>query len=196
MNAQALDAQKEAGQRVCPWWAACLFDNPFRRMVHPAEKVLGPYVCEGMSVLDFGCGFGHFSLGMARLTGKTGKVFAADIQQKMLDKTMGRARKAGLENIIHPLLCVDGRMGDLPDLDFALVCNSLHETRDPAAVLLALFTVLKPGARLFVMEPCGHIDEKSFETEVGLAEQTGFRETGRPQIWRERCVVFEKPGAL
>ena len=114
---------------ICPWWLAYFFDNPLRRMVHPPEKILGPYVTAGMTVLDFGCGFGHYSLGMARLTGASGEVVAADVQQKMLAKTMARARKAGLDEIIRPLLC-DGRgVGERLDLDFALLCNSCTKRR-------------------------------------------------------------------
>lgn len=88
MNTRTANISEKSQHRVCPWWVAYLFDNPLRRMIHPAEKILGAYVTEGMTVLDFGCGFGHYALGMARLTGLSGQVFAVDVQQKMLDKTM------------------------------------------------------------------------------------------------------------
>ncbi len=102
MKDSKTNTQKAGGHKVCPWWMAYFFDNPLRRLIHPPEKVLGPHVSRGASVLDFGCGFGHYSLGMARLTGASGHVVAADVQQKMLDKTMERARKAGLDEIIRP----------------------------------------------------------------------------------------------
>ena len=79
---------------VCPWWLAYTFDNPVRRLVHPPGKILGDYVREGMTVVDVGAGFGHFSIGMARLVGDAGKVVAADLQEKMLEKTLSRARRA------------------------------------------------------------------------------------------------------
>lgn len=192
MNTQTLQASSAGGHRICPWWMAYLFDNPLRRMIHPADRILGPYVTEGMTVLDFGCGFGHFAIGMARLTGKSGQVVAADVQQKMLDKTMARARKAGVDEIIRPLRC-DGRsMGDLLTLDFALACNSLHETPDPAVLLAELFALLKPGSRFLLMEPAAHLKTEGFETEVALAKEAGFKEVDRPKVIREMCSLLQK----
>lgn len=189
MEAQTLEKPK----RICPWWLGYFMDNPVRRMLHPAEKILGPYVSEGMTVLDFGCGFGHFSLGMAALTGASGRVFAADIQQKMLNKTMARARKSGLAPIIHPLLCNGLRPGDPLELDFALACNSLHETPDPAATLADFFDQIKPGGRFLLMEPRGHMKPGQFETEIDLAKAAGFVEAERPKVIGELCVLFVKP---
>lgn len=193
MNTQAVQSPKVGGHRVCRWWVAYFFDNPLRRMIHPADKILGPYVTEGMTVLDFGCGFGHYSLGMARLTGDSGQVVAADVQQKMLDKTIARARKAGLERIIQPLLW-DGRgIGTPLKLDFALSCNSLHETPEPSAVLSGLFAMLKPDSRLLLMEPRGHLKAGDFEAEVALATEVGFVEVERPQVTRQMCSLLKKP---
>ena len=193
MNIHTTPATKAGGQHICPWWLAYFFDNPFRRMVHPADKILGPYVTQGMTVLDFGCGFGHYSLGMARLTGPSGEVVAADVQQKMLDKTMSRACKAGLDEIIRPLLC-DGRgIGEALDLDFALACNSLHETPDPAALLSEVFGLLKPGGRMLLMEPCAHLKAGQFEDEVMKAEAAGFSIAGQPKVVRQMCRLLEKP---
>jgi ubiquinone/menaquinone biosynthesis C-methylase UbiE len=152
-----------------------------------------PYVAKGMVVLDFGCGFGHYALGMARLTGPLGKVFAADVQQKMLDKTMARAAKVGLEGIIRPQLCESQGIGLSVEVDFVLASNSLHETPDQAEALAELFTVLKPGGRFLLMEPRAHLKAEAFEDEVTLAKKTGFVETERPAVIRQMCALFNKP---
>ena len=178
---------------ICPWWMAYFFDNPLRRMIHPPQKLLAPYVGSGMTVLDFGCGFGHFSLGMARLVGETGRVYAVDVQQKMLDKTMDRAQRANLAPIIRPVLA-DGRgIGVRESLDFALLSNCLHETPDPAFVLSQLFSCLVPGGSVLLMEPRGHMKAGEFTGEKSLARNAGFRETKSPKILREMCVLLEKP---
>lgn len=196
MNATASSGQPETKKHsVCPWWLAYFFDNPLRRLMHPPARILGPYVKEGMTALDLGCGFGHYSLGMARMTGKTGKVVAADVQQKMLDKTMSRARGAGLADIIQPVLC-DGRGIGLPlTLDFALASNSLHEAPDPAGMLRELFTMLSPGALFLLMEPGVHLKQEEFEAEVAMARTAGFEEVDRPRIFRQRCSLLRKPGS-
>lgn len=193
MNTQAQERPQAGGHRVCPWWMAYLFDNPLRRMTHPPGKVLGPYVSEGMTVLDFGCGFGHYSIGMARLTGETGRVIAADVQEKMLKKTMSRAKKAGLDKIIRPLLCKGAGIGEPLELDFALASNSLHETPDPLAALREIYGLLRPGARLLLMEPPHHVKPGDFEREIILAKEAGFSDTERPVVSRQLCVLLEKP---
>lgn len=195
MNTQTVNpaSPRTTKTHICPWWLAYTFDNPLRRMLHPADKILGPYVTRGMAVLDFGCGFGHFALGMARLTGISGCVVAADIQPKMLDKTMARARKAGLEKIIHPLLCSFGGIGIPFPLDFALACNSLHETPDPGARLSEIYQSIKPGGRFLLMEPCAHLKLEDFTTEVALAAAVGFMEVERPNVFRQMCALLQKP---
>lgn len=192
MNTQAIEAPAVGGHRVCPWWVAYFFDNPLRRRMHPADKVLGPYVKEGMTVLDFGCGFGHFSLGMARLVGPSGRVVAADVQRRMLDKTMSRARKAGLHEIIQPLLCNGPDIGSPLIFDFALMSNVLHETPDPASLLHELLAILQPGAKFLLTEPAGHLKPDEFEAEVNLAKQVGFKELERPQLVRQKTVLLQK----
>ena len=32
---------------VCPWWLACTFDNPIRKLFHPPQKILAPHVTAG-----------------------------------------------------------------------------------------------------------------------------------------------------
>jgi len=195
MKSKIVQFTRNKGRHVCPWWIAYLFDNPLRRLVHPPEKIVGPYVTAGMILLDFGCGFGHYTLGMARLTGPSGKVVAADIQQKMLDKTMARAKKAGLEGVVQPLLCSGKGIGAPFIFDFALASNSIHETPDRGEIMTELFAVLRPGGRFFLMEPRSHMTLERFESEVALAESAGFVETERPRVIREMSVLFENPRA-
>ena len=169
------------------------FDNPLRRMLHPAVKILTPYISSGMTVLDFGCGFGHFAIGMARLTGETGRVIVVDVQRKMLDKTMARARKAGVDRIIQPVLCNGFNIGVSSKLDFALISNALHETIDPGDTVTELFGIIKPGGRFLLMEPSGHVNAEKFENELEIIRKAGFEEVSRPKVIREWCVVFRKP---
>ena len=86
---------------VCPWWGGYFLDNPVRRLLHRPEQILAPYVRPGMTVLDFGCGMGLFSLAAARLVGEQGKVIAVDLQPQMLAALGRRAAKAGLQDRIR-----------------------------------------------------------------------------------------------
>ena len=48
---------------VCPWWGGYFIDNPLRRLLHVPEKIVGPCVQPGMTViygaivLRYGAGF-------------------------------------------------------------------------------------------------------------------------------------------
>ena len=45
--------------RVCPWWLGFFLANPIRRIKQDPEKILGPYVSEGMVLADVGPGMGY-----------------------------------------------------------------------------------------------------------------------------------------
>ena len=54
---------------ACPWWGGYFIDNRLRRLFHKAEKIVGPYLGPGMTVMDVGCGMGFFSIAMAEMVG-------------------------------------------------------------------------------------------------------------------------------
>ena len=71
---------------VCHAHWAWTIDNRVRKWFQDPRVILSPYIKEGLTVLDFGCGSGYFSIEMARLVGDSGLVIAADIQDEMLHK--------------------------------------------------------------------------------------------------------------
>jgi 2-polyprenyl-3-methyl-5-hydroxy-6-metoxy-1,4-benzoquinol methylase len=65
-----------SGRRIrygVAWWGGYFIDNRLRRLLHDPERLLGPYVTPGMTVLDVGCGMGWFSIPMAKLVGTQGR---------------------------------------------------------------------------------------------------------------------------
>ena len=83
--------------RVCPVERAGSLDNRIRRWLQNPRKILEPYIKEGMTVLDVGCGPGFFSIEIAQLVGKSGRVIAADLQEGMLQKLRDKIRGTELE---------------------------------------------------------------------------------------------------
>ena len=73
--------------RVCPVTLAGGLDNTIRKWLQNPRKILGPYIKEGMIVLDVGCGPGFFSIELAQMVGNSGRVVAADLQEGMLSET-------------------------------------------------------------------------------------------------------------
>ena len=177
---------------VCPWWFAYTFDNPLRPIFHNPEKILSPYVREGMNVADIGCGLGYFSLGLARIVKKSGKVLAVDIQQQMLERLRKRADKSGLSEIIHPHLCQDDTINILEPLDFALAFWMIHEAPTPDTLFSQLYKSLKPSGTLMITEPLFHVSQKEFQHELQIAIDIGFTLLDKPQIRWSYAAVLKK----
>ncbi len=177
-------------EHVCPWWLAYTFDNPLRRLVHSPEKLLGPYVKDGMRVMDLGCGLGHFSLGMARMVGPGGAVLSVDVQERMLATLRRRSLKAGIEDRIITHLCKPDKLGVVEQVDFILAFWMIHETPEPGILLTKLGHLLKPEGRLLVAEPMMHVKAADFEDTIKLAETRGLRLLERPEISFSRAALL------
>ena len=179
-------------RRVCPWWGGYFIDNRFRRWLHDPERILSPHVRPGMTVMDFGCGMGMFAIAFARLVGDQGRVIAIDVQQKMLDVLVRRAKKAGVAERIHGHRCGADSIEFDDAIDFALAFYSVHEVPDQRRLLGEIGICLRPQGRMLVVEPIKHVPAKDFETMVSVAEEIGFEADERPRICLSRAVVLRK----
>ena len=74
--------------RVCPVELANSLDSKIRRWIQNPRRILAPYIKEGMTVLDVGCGPGFFSVEMAKMVGNKGKVIAAEFTGRDAAKTL------------------------------------------------------------------------------------------------------------
>ena len=176
--------------RVCPWWYAYSFDNPLRRLLHPPARLLSDWVRPGMTVLDVGCGIGHFSLGMARLVGPGGRVIAADLQEKALAVVARRARRAGLADRITVRRCEKDSCGVAGPVNFALAFWMLHETPSAEALCRQIAGALSPGGRFLVVEPAFHVGQADFDAELAAAVRAGLRLIERPRVKISRAALF------
>src|SRR5271169_3623868 len=78
-----------------------MLDNGIRRIFQNSKNIVGPYVKEGMTVIDIGCGPGMFTRAMAEMAGDTGCVIAVDIQQEMLDLARLKSERQNLSSRIR-----------------------------------------------------------------------------------------------
>ena len=177
---------------VCPWWGGYFIDNPLRRLLHNPDKIVGPYVRPGMTVMDVGCGMGLFSIAMAKIVGDSGLVIAVDLQQKMLDVLRRRARRRVWPTEFRLHKCEQDRLGVDAQADFALAFMMVHEVPDQRRLLGEIHACLKPGGKLLVAEPKIHVPGKAFDQEVATAEEVGLRPVETPWVFGCRAVVFEK----
>ena len=164
--------------RVCPIWVGYLLLNPLRKLFENPDKILAPYVYEGMTVLEPGCGMGFFTLSLARMVGPTGKVVALDVQPRMLAVLRRRAEKAGLLNRIELRVVECDGLGvkDLAGVvDLVAALHMVHEVPDQALFLTEVREALKREGKLLIIEPKGHVSQTQFEQTVITAEKVGFK---------------------
>jgi ubiquinone/menaquinone biosynthesis C-methylase UbiE len=164
-------------KHVCPFWVGYLLLSPLRKYLENPDKLLGPFVRPGMTVLEPGCAMGFFTLPLARMVGPAGRVVAVDIQPRMLSALSRRADKFGLSDRIEVRLASTEGLGteDLArSVDFAAALHVVHEMPNPGAFLDQVRQTLKPGGRFLIVEPKGHVSVSEFDQMVTLAGHAGF----------------------
>lgn len=184
--------------KVCPWWLGYWLLSPVRKLREDPRTALGPFVREGMVILEPGSGMGFFTLELARMAGPTGRVVAVDLQPRMLSGLERRASRAGLLDRIEMRLAEPGRLG-IADLagrvDLALALHVVHEVPDAGRFFVELFESLRPGGQLLFVEPKGHVSAAAFALSVAAAERAGFRASGTvPHFWG-RTALLVRPQA-
>jgi len=147
-----------------------------------------------MTALDFGSAMGYFSLPMAGMVGESGAVYCFDIQEKMLSKLMNRAIKAGLSNIIKPILITsdDSYEPFRESINFTLLFAVAHEVPDQQKHFTDLSGMMKTGSLLLFAEPAGHVKKNDFNHSVALAGQAGLEKISDLKISRSYAALFRK----
>jgi len=117
----------------------------------------------GFHILDYGCGPGSYIVPLAKLVGKSGKVYALDIHPLAIQKVKDIASKKQLTNV--ETILSDCQTG-LPDnsLDAVLLYDAFHHLSDPDVVLKELHRVLKPDGVISFGDH--HMKEKEIVVEV------------------------------
>jgi ubiquinone/menaquinone biosynthesis C-methylase UbiE len=186
------------GHHVFPWWKGFKLLNPKRAARHPAAAILSPFVRPGMTVSDLGCGMGYFSIPLARLVGKEGRVHCIDLQKQMLAALSWRAAVRGLGKRISTRTCGPDSLGvaDLAGtIDFALAFNVAHETPEGHPFLSELAAMLKPDGRALLCEPNFRVSESEFAALLEKAQRSGFTAESAPEIAGERCALLSRRSA-
>ena len=181
MRASFLGAATAAGALIggALWWrahpSACPYGQRFWvEAPHPfitrdrLREALAPE--PGETILEVGPGTGYYTLSVAEWLGPAGRLHIFDLQQEMLDHTMGRATEAGLQNVTPH----QGDASYLPyedgAFDAAFLVAVLGEISDQAAALRELRRVVKPAGRIVVGELFG---DPHMVTAGALAKAAG-----------------------
>ena len=178
--------------RVCPVRLAGSLDNRIRRWLQNPRKILGPYIKEGMTVLDVGCGPGFFSIELAQMVGKAGRVIASDLQEGMLQKVREKIQGTELEERITLLKCEKNELGLSEPVDFVLAFYMVHEIPNQEDFFNEIKSILKPNGQVFIVEPPFHTSKTAFEGTIRKALEAGFIVVDRPKIFANKAVILQK----
>ncbi|MDA8428287.1 MAG: class I SAM-dependent methyltransferase [Geobacteraceae bacterium] len=101
-------------------------------------------------VVEFGCGYGTFTLAAARVA--AGTVHALDIEPEMVSAVQQKCREAVIHNVKASVCDFVAEGSGLADnsMDAALLFNILHH-EEPVALMEEALRVLKPNAVLAVI---------------------------------------------
>jgi len=113
-------------------------------------------ISRGQAVLDFGCGYGTYTIPAARIVGEQGRVYALDKDKEALDELMQKGESAGLKNIERMDTLGELEIGLTDEfVDVVLLFDVFHSFYFPQAVdrkrlLGEIYRIMKPSAFLSV----------------------------------------------
>ncbi len=125
-------------------------------MIDAPHKILAQLMVHtGACVIDFGAGFGTYSLILSDMVGHNGNVFAVDVQKHLIDKIKKDANEIGKKNV-YPMYADIEKLGGVPlqanVADYIFIVNVLNEVRDKRIVFEEAKRLLKNGGRLVVVD--------------------------------------------
>ena len=169
-----------------------------RRSAETHAAHLLPHLKPGLRVLDFGCGPGTITVGLARAV-EPGEVHGIDMEESQIGMARSAAAAGGHDNATF-------HVGDVTDLPFednsfdAAHCHAvLMHVPDTAAVLAEVKRVLKPGGivanrEMFVessfLEPSDEGMSAAWRVFSNLLAGNG----GHPQMGKELKNTFLEAG--
>jgi ubiquinone/menaquinone biosynthesis C-methylase UbiE len=152
LAAPAPSAAPQLGNRTPDEWIKML-DSPSRTDGLKIPDILQRLrLKSGDVVADIGAGTGVFSLPLAKAVAPAGKVFAVEVDQKLVDHIRQKAADQKVANV-EPTLGKFAEPGLPPaSVDLAFIHDVLHHIQDRAGYLKALGRALKPTGRLALIE--------------------------------------------
>ena len=160
------------------------FERPERaKWQKPDEVVARLKLQPGQVLADIGAGSGYFSRRFARAVSPKGRVYAVDIDQKMLRYIQQDARILGLPQIVTVLASQSDPMLAPRSVDVIFLCNTIRHIPSRADYYRRLVRALRLGGRLVIVEfvkrklPVGPPPEMKIARQDMIEEVTagGFR---------------------
>jgi SAM-dependent methyltransferase len=148
--------------------------------LQPPDKVMDAIGLKpGMIAAEIGAGHGRYVMQLAHRVGKTGKVYAEDINADALRHLEERCARWGIENVETVLGEVMNPKLPAGTLDLIFIISSYHHFDDPVELLRKARSALKPTGVLAIGEWVRREGESgegtSPETMAAQMKAAGFR---------------------
>lgn len=188
-------SSSESENRICSHEHSFALDNFLRKLVHSPARIVGPYLKEGDTAVDLGCGPGFFTVALTELVGSSGRVIAVDLQQEMLDRVQAKLANLQDKNALTRVTlhqCTKDEIGldESIKADFVLAFYMVHETPDQRRFFQQVRQLLKPTGSFLIVEPPFHVSKKAFAHTLDYAEQAGLAILDRPKRKGGKSALF------
>jgi len=142
----------QLASRVTEEWIRTL-ERPERLKTQKVDEVISRLGLKpGMVVADLGAGSGFFSRPLAEAVAPSGRVYAVDIQQGLLDYIDRRNKEEKIGNVKTVLGELDDPKIPGNDVELAFFNDVLHHIEHRDAYLKALARYIRPTGRIAVIE--------------------------------------------
>ncbi|MXZ46610.1 MAG: class I SAM-dependent methyltransferase [Chloroflexi bacterium] len=115
-----------------------------RNTADSSASYLLPYLRPGLRVLDFGCGPGTITVGLARVVAP-GTVHGIDMEESQVELARSLAAETGVDNAVFDVADVLDLPFEDDYFDLAFCHNVLMHVPDTRAALAEVRRVMKPG---------------------------------------------------
>lgn len=109
-------------------------------------------VTAGMSVADIGAGEGYYTVRLAPVVGKRGRVLAEDIMPDTEERLVQRVHRESLDNVAVKLGDPDDPKLPPRSFDRIFMVHMYHEVESPYAFLWHMREGLKPDGQVIVVD--------------------------------------------
>jgi ubiquinone/menaquinone biosynthesis C-methylase UbiE len=128
-------------------------ESPDRAGWQKPEKVVDYLaIKDGDVIADIGAGSGYFSVILSKRVGDSGRIYAVDIENGMIEYIEKRAKKERLNNIKTILSKPDDPLLLESSIDLIFICDTYHHIEGRDNYLKKLKKVLKKNGRLAIVD--------------------------------------------
>ncbi len=174
----------QLGARPTEQWLKTL-DSANRIAKLKVEDVISALKLKpGAVVADVGAGSGAFTMPLANAVSASGKVYAIDIDQGLVDHIAQKAREQKATNVKAVLGSFTDPKLPARDVDVAFIYDVLHHIENRTGYLKNLATYLKPSGRIAVID---------FHPELGPHKNDPSLQVTRDQAKAWMAAIGFKP---